>query len=94
MNGRENAGGGEQVLSVLMLVDATLTEPRVRFIAQSPALAFGRLGGLFTTFDEDPAQNGLWLTRTDPASGERPQMLPREAFRVLPMAWVSRRLLA
>ena len=26
VSGRENAGGGEQVLSVLMLADATLTE--------------------------------------------------------------------
>ena len=81
VSGRENAGGGEQVLSVLVLADATLTELARADRLRSPLLSpSGAWVAFYTTFDEDPAQNGLWLARTAPAPGERPQMLPRELF--------------
>jgi hypothetical protein len=81
VSGRENAGGGEQVLSVLVLADATLTELARADRLRSPLLSpSGAWVAFYTTFDEDPAQNGLWLARTAPAPEDRPQMLPRELF--------------
>jgi Tol biopolymer transport system component len=69
------------VLSVLVLADATLTELARADRLRSPLLSpSGAWVAFYTTFDENSAQNGLWLTRTAPAPGEKPQMLPRELF--------------
>ena len=93
VSGRENVGG-EQVLSVLLFADATLTElaPR-RSAAQSPALAFGRLGGLLYYLRR--GSRPKWLVAGPHRSrirGQAADAAPR-AFRVLPMAWVPHGLL-
>jgi Tol biopolymer transport system component len=81
VSGRENAGGGEQVLSVLLLADGTLTELARADRLRSPQLSpSGAWVAFYTTFAENSAQNGLWLARTAPAPEDRPQMLPRELF--------------
>ena len=81
VSGRENTAPVEQALSVLSLADGTLTELARAERLRSPMLSpSGAWVAFYTTFDENPARNGLWLARTEPAPGDRPQLLPRDFF--------------
>jgi Tol biopolymer transport system component len=78
VNGRENGGQREQVLSVLSLADGTLAELARAERLRSPVLSpSGRWVAYYTTFTEDASQNGLWLVST---AGGPPRLLPSELF--------------
>lgn len=71
MNGRESLESREQVLYTFSLVDGHTTElvraERLRDGLLSPDRAWL---AYYIALDEDPAQNGLWLVRTD-GTGQR-----------------------
>lgn len=78
VNGRETAGAREQVLWVLALADGSLREVARAERLRSPLLSpSGRWAAYYTTFEADPAANGLWLVNTE--SGDN-AALPRELF--------------
>jgi Tol biopolymer transport system component len=78
VNGRESSGAREQVLWALSLQDGGLVEVARAERLRSPTLSpSGNWVAYYVTFAADPAQNGLWLARTD-GSLRRPA--PRELF--------------
>jgi hypothetical protein len=78
MNGRESLESREQVLYTFSLVDGHTTElvraERLRGGLLSPDRAWL---AYYIALDEDPAQNGLWLVRTDGTGRRR---LDRDLF--------------
>jgi len=66
VSGRESLQAREQALSALSLADGSVTElaraERLRGQVLSPS---GQWIVYYITFDDDRAQNGLWLVRTD-----------------------------
>ena len=66
VSGRESLQAREQAISALSLADGSVTElaraERLRGQVLSPS---GQWIVYYITFDDDPAQNGLWLVRTD-----------------------------
>jgi len=80
VNGRESADARDQVLWALALTDGSLRELARAERLRSPLLSpSGRWVVYYTTFDADPARNGLWLAGTDAGAGA-PVLLPRELF--------------
>lgn len=78
LSSRESLQSSETVLSALSLVDGTLLElargDRLRSQLVSPS---GQWVVYYNTFAADPAQNGLWLVRTD---GSQRVPLDKELF--------------
>lgn len=78
ISGRESAQSQEQVLWALSLADGSRTElaraERLRGTVLSPG---GHWLVYYTTFEDDPATNGLWLARTD---GTQRRQLDRSLF--------------
>ncbi len=66
VSGRESLQAREQAISALSLADGSVTElaraERLRGQVLSPS---GQWIVYYITFDDDPAQNGLWLVSTD-----------------------------
>ena len=66
VSGRESLQAREQAISALSLADGSVTElaraERLRGQVLSPS---GQWIVYYITFDDNPAQNGLWLVRTD-----------------------------
>jgi Tol biopolymer transport system component len=80
VNGRESADSREQVLWALALADGSLRELARAERLRSPLLSpSGRWVVYYTTFDQDPARNGLWLVGTS-EDAAAPVLLPRELF--------------
>jgi hypothetical protein len=66
VSGRENATSPDQVLWALSLSDGALVEIARADRLRSPTLSpSGNWVAYYVTFAADPAQNGLWLARTD-----------------------------
>jgi Tol biopolymer transport system component len=78
VSGRESLQAQEQTLSALSLADGATTElaraERLRGQVLSPS---GQWIVYYTTFDADPANNGMWLVRTD---GSERRQLDRGVF--------------
>ena len=78
LSGRESLQSQEQVLFALSLLDGGTVElargKRLRGELLSPDSAWL---AYFVALDEDPAQNGVWLVRTD---GSERRKLPRDLF--------------
>jgi dipeptidyl aminopeptidase/acylaminoacyl peptidase len=78
LRGRETLESRDQILSTLSLADGKTVElvrsERVRGSLVAPN---GQWMAYFVALDEDPAQNGLWVVRTD---GTERRQLERELF--------------
>lgn len=74
----ESSGSREQVLWALSLNDGTMKELARAERLRSPSLSpSGSWVAYYVTFAADPAQNGLWLARTD---GSQRRPVARELF--------------